>query len=114
MVSDHALKIKGIDTIEPVKKWINDFDVDPVQLGLFLPKDVPANVINTLNHIWETRIANSKDLAEFVKADGGEMDVVSGPKAQARVWPSIQDAAWIYHAGGMTKVSPDTLGIHRR
>ena len=114
VVSADAIEINGIGVIEPVNKWISNFDVNPVHLGLFLPRSVPQDVINTLNNIWKTRIANSNVLSKYASSSGAEINTAFGPEAQARVWPSIQDAAWIYYDGGMAKVSPDTLGIPRK
>ncbi len=114
VVSEHAVHIAGIGAIEPVNKWISNFDVNPVHLGLFLPRSVPQDVVNTLNNIWKTRIANSDALSKYVGSSGAKINIAFGPEAQARVWPSIQNAAWIYYDGGMAKVSPDTLGIPRR
>lgn len=114
VVSADPIEVDGIGVIEPVNKWISNFDVSPVYVGLYLPRGVPYNVINTLDHIWKTRIANSKALSKFVSSNGAEISIAFGPEAQAKVWPSIQDAAWTYYDGGMAKVSPDTLGILRK
>ena len=85
-----------------------------MQLGLFLPKSVPPDVINTLNDICKTRIANSNAFSEYASSSGAEINIASGPEAQARVWPSIQDTAWIFYDSGMVKISPDALGIPRK
>jgi tripartite-type tricarboxylate transporter receptor subunit TctC len=114
VVSAESIEIDGVGVVEPVNKWISNFDVSPVYLGLFLPKSVPDDVINTLNNIWKTRITNSNALSKYVSFSGAEISIAFGPEAQARVWPSIQNAAWIYYDGGMAKVSPDTLGIPRK
>lgn len=114
VVSANPIEVDGIGVIEPVNKWISNFDVSPVYVGLYLPRGIPYNVINTLNHIWKTRIANSKALFKYVSSNGAETSVAFGPEAQAKVWPSIQHAAWIYYDGGMAKISPDTLGIPRK
>ena len=71
-------------------------------------------MINTLNHIWKTRIAHSKAIANYVSSTGIEIEIAYGPEAQAKVWPSIRDAAWIYYDGGMAKVSPESIGIPRK
>ena len=114
VVSENAVHISGTGVVEPVNKWINNFDVNPVHLGLFLPRSVPENVSNTLNHIWKTRIAYSETLADYVSSSGVEIEIAFGTEAQAKVWPSIRDAAWIYFDGGMAKVSPESLGISRK
>ena len=114
VVSADAIEIQGVGVIEPVHKWISNFNVSPVHLGLFLPKGVPQDVIDTLNNIWETRIAKSNEFSKYLSSSGAEIDIAFGPEAQARVWPLIQDAAWVYYDGGMAKVSPDTLGIPRK
>jgi len=114
VVSADPVEIDGIGVIDPVNKWINNFDVSPVQLGLFLPKSVPPDVINTLNDICKTRIANSNAFSEYASSSGAEINIASGPEAQARVWPSIQDTAWIFYDSGMVKISPDALGIPRK
>jgi tripartite-type tricarboxylate transporter receptor subunit TctC len=114
VVSADPIEVDGVGVIEPVNKWISNFDVSPVYVGLYMPRGVPYNVINTLNHIWKTRIANSKALSKHVNSNGAETSIAVGPEAQAMVWPSIQHAAWIYYDGGIAKISPDTLGIPRK
>jgi hypothetical protein len=36
---------------------------------------------------------------------------MSGQDAQKAALPAVQANAWLLHAGGKTKVSPDTVGI---
>ena len=49
-------------------------------------------------------------------AIGAELDKLktmpgAGEAAQAAAFPAVQANAWLLHAGGKTKVAPDTVGI---
>lgn len=39
------------------------------------------------------------------------MTVLSGKAAQDAVWPTVVSSAWMMQAAGLTRASPDTIGI---
>ena len=111
VLSTDAAKIPGVDSIPPITNWIKDFKAAPIYFGIFVPKGVPADVVATLNKVWDSKMASSKALADYAVKKGSVVTVHSGEAAFKRAWPTIQINAWMLQAAGKTKVSPDTVGI---
>jgi tripartite-type tricarboxylate transporter receptor subunit TctC len=110
-VSDKPLEIEGYGVIEPITKAIPGFNVPTNYFGIFLPKGVPPEVVQTLEKIWAEQIAKSEALRKYATSRGAIFGPSSGAAAQKAVFPAVQANAWLLHAGGKSKVSPDTVGI---
>jgi tripartite-type tricarboxylate transporter receptor subunit TctC len=110
-VSDRPLEIEGYGVIEPLSKTIPGFKAPPNYFGIFVPKGVPAEVIATLEKVWAEHIANNAALKRYAANRGALFAPAAGEAAQAAVFPAVQANAWLLHAGGKTKVAPDTVGI---
>ncbi len=113
VLSDADADVPGIGTIPSINQALPDLVTAPIYFGVFVPKNVPAQVIDMLNKIWQQKISTSRALAEYTVGRGSIMTVYSGAQAQAKVWPSIQINAWLLHDSGRSQVSPDTVGIPR-
>jgi hypothetical protein len=50
-------------------------------------------------------------LRKYATSRGALFSPLAGDEAQKAVWPAVQLNAWNLHAGGKTKVAPDTVGI---
>src|SRR5690606_39753614 len=74
-------------------------------------KGVPAEVTETLDKIWAEKIKNSAALKKYAASKGALFAPEYGEAAQKAVFPALQNAAWLLHASGKAKVSPDTVGI---
>jgi tripartite-type tricarboxylate transporter receptor subunit TctC len=110
-VSDRPLEIEGYGVIEPLSKTIPGFKAPPNYFGIFVPKGVPAEVIATLEKAWAEHIVNNAALKRYAANRGALFAPAAGEAAQAAVFPAVQANAWLLHAGGKTKVAPDTVGI---
>ena len=110
-VSDRPLEVEGYGVIEPLSKTIPGFKVPPNYFGIFIPKGVPPEVIATLEKVWAEHILNNEALKKYAANRGALFAPVAGEAAQAAVFPAVQANAWLLHAGGKTKVSPDAVGI---
>ncbi len=110
-VSDRPLEIEGFGVIEPISKMIPGFKAPANYFGIFIPKGVPPEVVATLEKIWASNIASNDALKKYAASRGALFAPSAGEAAQAAAFPAVQANAWLLHAGGKTKVSPDTVGI---
>jgi tripartite-type tricarboxylate transporter receptor subunit TctC len=97
--------------IDPITKWVPKLPEVATHFGLILPKGVPPEVIATLEKLWAEKIANSEALKKYAAERGALFTPFYGEDAQKRVWPTVQTDAWMLHAAGRTKMSPEELGI---
>jgi tripartite-type tricarboxylate transporter receptor subunit TctC len=110
-VSDKPLEIEGFGTIEPITRTIASMRIPTNYFGVFIPKGVPAEVTATVDRVWADHIRKSEALKKYAASRGALFAPVAGQDAQKAAMPAVQANAWLLHAGGKTKVSPDTVGI---
>jgi predicted dehydrogenase len=72
---------------------------------------LPAEVIATLEKAWAEHIVNNEALKKYAATRGALFAPAAGEAAQTAAFPAVQANAWLLHAGGKTKVAPDTVGI---
>jgi tripartite-type tricarboxylate transporter receptor subunit TctC len=113
VIADQSLEIEGVGVIPPITDWTGTIPVVSTIFGIFLPKDVPAEVLATLDRIWKERIVDNPALKSYALERGALFEPVTGDAARARVWPEIQGDAWMLHEAGRTVMSPEALGIDR-
>ena len=111
VLDDNPLSIKGYGTVEPITKWIPEFKGAPIYFGIFIPKGVPDDVIQTLGKAWDDVILKSDRLKEYAAGRGAVFAPSWGDEAQKRAFPKIQEDAWLKWDSGKAKVKPDTIGI---
>jgi tripartite-type tricarboxylate transporter receptor subunit TctC len=110
-VADKPLEIEGYGRIEPITTTVRDIKVPTNYFGMFIPKGVPPEVANTIDRIWGDHISRSEALRKYATSRGALFAPMSGQDAQKAALPAVQANAWLLHAGGKTKVSPDSVGI---
>ncbi len=110
-VSDKALDIEGFGVIEPITRTVPGMKIPTNYFGVFVPRGVPAEVVATLEKVWGADIAKSEAIRKYATSRGALFAPASGAEAQAAALPAVQANAWLLHAGGKTKVAPDTVGI---
>jgi hypothetical protein len=110
VVGDIAISL-GDYKVEPITKWVPKLPEVATHFGIIIPKGVPGEVVATLEKVWAERISNSEALKKYAAERGALFTPFYGEDAQKRVWPTIQADAWMLHAAGRTKMSPEELGI---
>ena len=110
-LSDRPLELEGYGTIEPITKAIPSLKTPINYFGLFVPKGVPAEVVATMDRLWGEAIAKSETLKKYAANRGALFSPLVGDAAQKAVFPAVQANAWLMHASGKAKVSPDSVGI---
>ncbi|NQW01317.1 MAG: tripartite tricarboxylate transporter substrate binding protein [Rhodospirillales bacterium] len=107
------VSLPGIGDIPSITKTLPNAKVGAVNFGIWAPKGIPQDVVDTMTSIWATKIKASKRLADYAASKGLGVNVVSGDAAYMQAFPTTQINAWQIHDGGKSKVSPDTVGIPR-
>jgi tripartite-type tricarboxylate transporter receptor subunit TctC len=111
VLSDAALELEGYGSIPPVTASVKGFKPDANYFGIFVHKDTPPAVQQTLDMVWKDVIAKSDTLKKYAQANGAQFAPVSGDAALKAAMPAIQSTAWQLHDAGKSKVAPDTIGI---
>lgn len=107
------LTIEGYGTVPTAKKWLPKVSADPIYFGIWAPKCVPKDVVETMNKVWKEKIATSKVLKDFANLRGQIVAPYYGEEAMKYAWPTIVNAAWGLYDGGKAKVKPDEVGMPR-
>ena len=111
VLDDNPLDIAGYGTVPPITQWIPEFKGAPIYFGIFIPKGVPDEVIQTLGKAWDEGIMKSQKLKDYAAGRGAVFAPSWGDEAQKRAFPKIQEDAWLKWDSGQAKVSPETVGI---
>ncbi len=110
-VADQPLTLTGYGTIPPLSTTLPGFTAPPGYFGIFVPKGVPDDVVNTLQAIWKDKIATSEALKAYAADHGALFTPSYGEEAQKLSIPVVQANAWQLYNSGKAKVSPATVGI---
>jgi tripartite-type tricarboxylate transporter receptor subunit TctC len=111
VLSDKPLELEGYGTIPPITSAVAGFKPDANYFGIFVPKNLPAPVLQTLDMVWKDVVMKSEALQKYATANGAMFAPAYGDEAQQLVMPAIRTTAWQLQDGGKAKVSPDTVGI---
>ncbi len=111
VLDDNPLNIQGYGTVPPVTKWIPEFKGAPIYFGIFIPKGVPSDMVQTLGKSWDSVIMKSEKLKKYAAGRGAVFAPSWGDEAQKRAFPKIQEDAWLKWDSGKAKKKPDTVGI---
>jgi len=114
VLDDKPLILDGVDEeIPPITNWIPEFEAAPIYFGIFVPADVPENVINTLGRIWDESIVGNQRLEQLARESASVFAPKWGDEAHAAAFPMVQLDAWLAHEMGDTVMPPDEAGIPR-
>jgi len=113
VLDDKPLQLKGYGEIPAITEWIPEFRAAPNYFGIWVPADVPAEVLETFGEIWDTTISDSQMLADYAAERGAVFDPSRGEEAKEKAMPFLQLVAWNYYDGGSAAMPPDTVGIPR-
>ena len=107
------IEIEGYGTVPSARKWLPKVAADPIYFGIWAPKCIPKDVVETMNNVWKEKIATSKTLKRFAFERGQIVAPYYGEEAMKRSWPTIVNAAWGLSDSGKAKVKPDEVGMPR-
>lgn len=114
VLADGPLNIEGYDKeIPSVKKWIPDFVTAPIYFGIFVPKGVPQEVVDTLTAVWNKSLKADESLKKYAAQNAMIFDPAAGDAAVQKSFPMVQLDAWLKFDKGDAVVDPSTIGIPR-
>ena len=114
VLADRPLAMAGVDgEVPPITNWIPDFESAPINFGIFVPSDVPSEVIETLDMIWAEHVADSEELAEFAADNAMVFDPAYGEEALAKSMPMVRMDAWLKYDAGDAVINPSEVGYER-
>lgn len=111
VVGDKPLEIEGYGVIPPLSNEVPGFTAPANYFGIFVPKGVPDEVVETLTRAWKQNIANNEALKKYAVSRGALFSPLTGEDAQKAVFPAVQQNAWLMFESNKAKVSPETVGI---
>lgn len=109
--SSAPMILEGISEIPPITKWYPEIAPTENFVGIYIPKGVPDEVIQTLDKVWVKTLENSEALNSLCATKGCVVNVLSMDKALKESMPLVQAAAWGLYERKEHKVSPADLGI---
>jgi tripartite-type tricarboxylate transporter receptor subunit TctC len=113
VVGTKALTLEGVPEIPAITKALPSFPASDNYFGIFVPKGVPNEVVQTLEMIWKDTIAKSDALKKYATSKGAIVSVVSGDEAKKAVLPAVKETAWGLWDRKEGKVDPASVGIPR-
>lgn len=111
VLSDQPLTLEGTDPIPPITEWLPDFPLAPDYFGVFIPRGVPDEVVETVDQIWEEHVMNSDALREYAETNGAVFAPSYGEEARANAMPIVIEEACAAEGRGLMVNDPSTIGI---
>jgi tripartite-type tricarboxylate transporter receptor subunit TctC len=112
-LADKPVPLEGYGDVPPITKWIPTMSAPLNYFGIWLPRDAPAMVHETMLGVWKDRISTSAALQDYAKRRAALFTPLAGEPARTEAMKLVRQAAWLYFDGGKAKVSPDSVGISR-
>ena len=113
ILADQPINLEGYGEIPPITKWLPKMPAPLNYFGIWVPKGAPDAVVSTMTTVWKDKIAKSEALQKYAQQRSALFAPLYGQEAQDGAFKMVRFTAWLYHDGGKSKVSPDTVGIPR-
>ena len=114
VLDTRALVVKGlVDPVPPISTWVTAYKPSANYYGIFIPREVPEEVLKTLEKLWEDSIAGSPLIERLALERGALFSPSFGDEAAQRALACLQTVAWLSYDIGRIKISPETVGIPR-
>ncbi len=111
--ADGPITLSGFGTIPTVKQWLPNIPTPLNYFGIWAPKGVPDPVVQTMTMVWDQRIRDSRRLKEYAEQRAAVFSPIHGQAARDAAWVMVRQTAWLYHDAGLSRASPDSVGIPR-
>lgn len=104
------LTVDGYGTVPSITKYIKDFPVVGNRFGLFIPKDVPADVKAQITKAFIVA-AKSAAIKKFAAERGCQAIALYGTEADKTVNEVASRLTWLLYEAGIAKKSPADFKI---
>jgi hypothetical protein len=84
-----------------------------IYFGVWAPKDMPAEVQETMAKVWEDKIAGSDALKEYAANRGALFTPYHGDDAYECAMGMVRQNAWLLYDAGKASNDPSTFGIEK-
>ncbi|MCZ4347857.1 tripartite tricarboxylate transporter substrate binding protein [Devosia neptuniae] len=111
VLSNQPLKLDGVDPIPPITDWLPDMPLAPDYFGIFIPSDVPPEVLATVDKIWEEKVMTSPEIQAYAENFGAVFAPSYGAEARALAMPVVILEACSAMERGEAVNDPSTIGI---
>ena len=111
--AEQPLTLEGVGEIPAITDWIPELTVPSNYFGLWAPKGIPEEVVQTMDMVWADVMENSEALREYAAERGALFDPMYGDEALAAAIPSVAHQAWTLYDGGKAPIEPSSIGIER-
>jgi tripartite-type tricarboxylate transporter receptor subunit TctC len=111
--AEQPVTLQGVGALPSIRQFLPNVPAPMNYFGIWCPKGVPQNVVDTVGQVWRDRIASSQRLQDYAAARAAVFAPLHGQAAFDEAWKMVRQTAWLYFDGGTARVSPDTLGIQR-
>lgn len=111
--AEQPLQLEGVGEIPAITDWIPEIRVPSNYFGIWAPKGVPAEVVETMNMVWENVMKDSAALRKYAEERGALFDPIYGEAALENARPSVAHQAYTLFDGGKAPIDPATLGYER-
>jgi tripartite-type tricarboxylate transporter receptor subunit TctC len=112
-VSEEPLALEGYGAIPPITNWITGLDIPTNYFGIWMPRGVPQECVQTMDMIWEERIQDSEALQRYARELGALFTPYYGEEAEERAMGMVRNNAWVLFDAGKAPIDPSTVGIER-
>ena len=113
VAADRPLELEGLGEVPPITRWLPRLKPTPEYYGLWIPRGVPAPVLEALSRLWDGGLRGSRRLRDLCARRGLLFDPCRGEVAVFKTTPALQRKAWDLHDRGLAPIPPDRLGIPR-
>ncbi|MDF3072915.1 MAG: hypothetical protein K0S54_582 [Alphaproteobacteria bacterium] len=114
VLNDKPVTLAGYGEIPPITKWIPGMVAPVNYFGIWVPKDAPPAVIQTMEMVWKDKISKSEAIQKYAAERSAIFSPIYGKEAYDGAMKMVRQTAWLYYDAGKAKVSPDTVGIPRK
>lgn len=111
VLSDKPLVLDGVDPIPPITNWLPDMALAPDYFGIFVPSDVPPELLATLDRIWADKVMNAPELKAYAENFGAVFAPSYGAEARALAMPVVILEACDALERGEAVKDPSSIGI---
>ncbi len=111
--SREPIEIEGYGEIPPVTNWLPDVRIAMDYFGIWTRREVPDEVIETMQEVWDEYIVGSEILQQYTLERGAVMTPYYGEQAREAAWESVKSDAWILYDIGYAEISPAEFDIPR-
>ena len=109
--STSPMVLEGSDPIPSINEFYPKIAPTENFVGIYLPKEVPQDVVEHLSSVWKETLNNSQVLKDLCSSRGCGINLSVTNEAFEASMPLVQAAAWGLFERNEHSVSPADLGI---